>query len=152
MLSSNCICIKLGVQNHIPGVHRRNAIRNWAQRASTRLQRLHNSNGKEDPKGEEVQSWEIKSELQIQFAHKVKKKANKNEIFHLTGFIKVSLNKGLFKVAAVTKPVSDCTEPADPTRRWTPKLVGGILRRFGNSRWFSSVVLQTKYHKCDQDV
>lgn len=29
---------------------------------------------------------------------------------------KVSLNKGLFKVAAVTKPVGNCTEPADPTR------------------------------------
>lgn len=76
----------------------------------------------------------------------VKKKANKNEICHLTDFIKVSLNKGLFKVAAVTKPVSDCTEPAEPA---APVGWFGIP---GEARWFSSVVLQTKYHKRDQDV
>lgn len=33
LLSSNCIYIKLVVQNHIPEVHRRNAIRKWASKS-----------------------------------------------------------------------------------------------------------------------
>lgn len=78
------------------------------------------------------------------------KKQTKMKYFIRRVLFKVSLNKGLFKVAAVTKPVGDCTEPADPTRGGAGGEEScGIP---GEARWFPSVVLQTKYHKRDQDV